>query len=92
MFKLFTKESQFHWNDECQAAFDKLKENISSAPILGGPDWNFRFHISTDSFDSAIGEVLGQKEDPVTHAIYIFSKNLTPVELNYTVTQKNSLL
>lgn len=26
LFKLFTKESEFHWRDEFQAAFDTLKE------------------------------------------------------------------
>ena len=78
LFKLLTKESEFHWNDECQAAFDKLKENISSTPVLSGPDWIFPFLISIDGSHSAIRVVLGQKEDLVTHAIYFVSKKFTP--------------
>jgi len=70
LFKLLTKESEFHWNDECQVAFDTLKEKLSSALVLRGPDWKLPFHISTDAFDPSIGVVLGQKEDPVTHVIY----------------------
>jgi len=92
LFKLLTKESKFHWNDECQVAFDKFKEKLSTAPVLRGPDWKFPFHISIDASDSAIGTVLGQKEDPVTHAIYFISKNLTPTELNYVVTEKEFLV
>ena len=88
LFKLLTKESEFHQNDECQAAFDKLKENFSSAPIVRGLDWNFTFHISIDASNSSREVVLGQKEDPVTHDIYFISKNLTLAELNYTVTKK----
>ena len=56
-------------------------------PILRGPDWSLPFHISTDASDTAIGGVLGQKgQEP--YAIYFISKNLTPAELDYTVTNK----
>ena len=91
MFKLLSKEFEFHCNDECQVVFDTLKEKISSAPVLRGPNWKFPFHISTYAYDSAIGVVLGQKENIITHAIYFVSKNLTHVELNYTVTMKEFL-
>jgi hypothetical protein len=49
------------------------------------------FHISTYASDTAIGASLGQKENVMTYAIYFISKNLTPVELNYTVTEKKML-
>ena len=58
-------------------------------PILRGPDWTLPFHISTDASDTAIGGVLGQKEGQSPYAIYFISKNLSPAELNYTVTKKN---
>ena len=35
-----------------------------------------------------IGGVLGQKEGQEPYAIYFISKNLTPAELSYTVTEK----
>lgn len=35
---------------------------------------------------------MGQKEDHVAHAIYYVSKNLTPAELNYIVTEKDFLV
>jgi len=78
--------------NECQATFDTLKETLSSVPIFRGPDWKLPFHISIDASDSAIGVVLGQKEDPVTYVIYYVSKNLTPVELNYMVTEKEFIV
>jgi hypothetical protein len=34
---------------------------------------------------------LGQEEDHLPYAIYFISKNMTPVELNYTVTEKEFL-
>ena len=40
----------------------------------------------------AIGGVLGQKESQSPYAIYFIIKNLTPAELNYTVTEKEFLV
>ena len=69
------------WNPE---------KKISEAPILRGPNWKLPFHISTDASDIALGAVLGQK-DLIPYAIYYTSKNLTPSELNYIVTEKEFL-
>ena len=37
------KHSVFEWTDSCQQAFDKLKEALSSPPILTFPDLNKEF-------------------------------------------------
>ena len=58
---------------------------------MRGPNWKLPFHISTDASDTALGAVLGQK-DLVPYAIYYTSKNLTPTELNYTMTEKDFLV
>jgi hypothetical protein len=46
LFKLLAKYVQFYWNDDCQTAFENLKEKLSTTPILRGPNWTFPFHIS----------------------------------------------
>ena len=61
------------------------------APILGGPDWSLPFQISIDASDTVIGGVLDQKEGQEPYAIYFISKNMTPTELNYTITEKEFL-
>ena len=76
------------WSEACKAAFDKLKEKLSTAPILRGPNWTLPFHISSDASDIAIGAVLGHQDGQVPYAIYYVSKNLPPAEINYTVTEK----
>ena len=45
-----------------------------------------------DASDSSLGAVLGQKENQVHYAIYFISKNLTLVELNYIVMEKEFLV
>lgn len=58
---------------------------------MRGPNWKLPFQISTDASDTALGAILGQK-DLIPYAIYYTSKNLTPTELNYTVTEKEFLV
>lgn len=74
--------------DDYEIAFNKLKHQLSTAPILRGPDWALPFHISYDALDTAIGAVLGEEESNLPYAIYFISKNMTPAELNYTVIEK----
>jgi hypothetical protein len=61
MFGLLIKDIYFVWTEHCQTAFEALKDNLSVAPILRGPNWTLPFHISTDASDIAIGGVLGKK-------------------------------
>jgi hypothetical protein len=91
MFGLLIKDVDFLWTEQCQTAFETLKAKLSMAPVLRGPNWALPFHISTDASDTAIGGVLGKKEDQQSYAIYFVSKNLSPAELNYTVTEKEFL-
>ena len=62
LFSLLMKDVQFVWNEACQTMFVKLKEKLSIAPILRGPNWTLPFHISSDASDIAIGAVLGQQD------------------------------
>ena len=91
MFKLLIKDVNFYWDASFQIAFDTLKENLFVALVLRGPNWSLPFHISTDASDTTLGAVLGQKDSQITYAIYFISKNLTPIEHNYTVIEKEFL-
>lgn len=62
MFKLLTNYARFVWDSQCQAAFEILKEELFTTPVLQGPNWSLPFHISTNASDTALGAVLGQKE------------------------------
>jgi hypothetical protein len=63
MFGLLIKDVDFVWTEQCQTSFETLKTKLSVAPIPRGPNWNIPFHISIDASDTAIGGVLGHKED-----------------------------
>jgi hypothetical protein len=58
---LLTKENVFEGTEQCEEAFVKLKNLLTSAPIIQPPDWSLPFEIMCDASDYAIGAVLGQK-------------------------------
>ena len=88
---LLMRNNEFKWTDVCQKEFDELKHQLSTTPILRGPDWALPFHISSDALDTAIGVLLGQEENRLPYDIYFISKNMTPAELNYIVTENEFL-
>jgi hypothetical protein len=91
LFVLLMKNTEFKWTNLCQEEFDTLKHQLSTNPILRGPDWTLPFHISSNASDTAIVVVLGQEENHLPYAIYFISKNMSPAELNYIVTEKEFL-
>jgi hypothetical protein len=91
MFTLLSKDVDYCWTLNCQQDFETIKEKLSTAPVLQGPNWALPFHIHTDASDKSVGAVLGQDEDNKPYAIYFISKNLVGAELNYIVTEKELL-
>jgi hypothetical protein len=58
---LLKKNENWHWTDQCQAAFDKLKVAVASEPVLHLPNFELPFEVHTDASDKAIGGVLVQE-------------------------------
>jgi hypothetical protein len=58
--KLLKKSKAFKWQPECDQAFDTLKENLSTAPILVYPNWKVGFHVDIDALGIALGAILMQ--------------------------------
>ncbi|XP_071906082.1 uncharacterized protein [Coffea arabica] len=81
----------FEFDVECERAFDKLKELLTSPPIIQLPNWNLPFEIICDASDHAVGVVLGQKVGKAAHAIYYSSRALNETQLNNSTTE-NELL
>ena len=82
LFDLTRNDSKWRWEADEQSAFDKLKRNVTSAPVLISPDTTKPFRIEADSSDFATGAVLSQvsSEDDKWHLVAFFSKSLSLVE------------
>jgi hypothetical protein len=62
------------WTEQAQAAFDSLKYAMSSAPVLGLPNFAEPFIIETDASGSGMGAVLIQGNHPICY----YSKQFCP--------------
>ncbi|GJX25035.1 reverse transcriptase domain-containing protein [Tanacetum coccineum] len=51
--KLLEKDTPFEFDDECQKAFELLKEKLICAPVIVSPNWNLPFELMCDASDFA---------------------------------------
>ncbi|GKE02297.1 reverse transcriptase domain-containing protein, partial [Tanacetum coccineum] len=86
--KLLEKDTPFEFDDECQKAFELLKEKLTCAPVIVSPNWNLPFELMCDASGFAVEAVLGQKDGKNFHPIYFASKTLNPAQQKYTVIEK----
>ena len=57
------KYARFEWSEECQLAFKKLKEALTTSLILPMPADDGRYILDTDASETSIGAVLPQVQD-----------------------------
>jgi hypothetical protein len=53
------KKDAFMWNHVADTSFNKLKQAITSAPVLRLPDFSQPFTLETDASGTGVGAVLG---------------------------------
>nr|GFA46612.1 retrotransposon protein, putative, Ty3-gypsy subclass [Tanacetum cinerariifolium] len=83
MTKLTQRKVKFEWGDKKEAAFQLLKQKLSSAPILALPEGSKDFIVYCDALNKGLGTVLMQREKRekvISHA----SRQLKIHEKNYT--------
>ncbi|XP_064595186.1 uncharacterized protein LOC135461855 [Liolophura sinensis] len=51
------------WDESCNKAFNELKKKISSAPILGHPDFTKPYILEVDASNLGLGAVLSLDQD-----------------------------
>ena len=72
---------KFVWASEHQKAFDALKLALTTAPVLGYPDFEREYIIKTDASLRGLGAVLSQVDHQgKTHIIAYTSQTLRPSE------------
>ncbi|GJR96595.1 putative nucleotidyltransferase, ribonuclease H [Tanacetum coccineum] len=92
MTKLLEKDSVFNFDEECNKAFETLKEKLTNTPIMVSPNWSLLFELMCDGSDFSVGAVLSQREEKHFRPIHFVSKTLNSVQQNYTVTEKELLV
>lgn len=70
---LTKKERTFQWTDKEEESFQKLKDALTTAPVLRVPDPSKPYMIKTDASDRAYGSVLMQENRPIAYLSAKFS-------------------
>ena len=74
----------FRWGPEQEDAFKKLKDLVTSAPVLAFANFNKPFILHTDASAESLGACLYQQQDDNTERPVAFaSRGLSPSERNY---------
>ena len=89
--KLLQKNEAFHWSEDAESAFNKLKESLCTAPLLQPPDMSKPFLITTDASGYAIGGILSQGKIGSDLPVAYTSRVLRGPELKYDVYEKEAL-
>ena len=75
-----------------EKAFQTLKRQLMSAPVLAFPDFSKDFVLETDACGVGLGAILSQEgDDHLLHPIAYGSRVLTPAERNYAVSELETL-
>ena len=60
----------FDWTKDCQTAFNRLKQSLTTAPALCYPTFDSSFVLETDASIKGIGAILSQvQKDGQRHPI-----------------------
>ncbi|KRZ17157.1 Transposon Tf2-9 polyprotein [Trichinella zimbabwensis] len=60
--RLLEGDTRWKWTEDCQAAFDAVKHQLTSAPIFAYPDFRRRFLVDVDASGDGLGAVLSQRD------------------------------
>src|SRR6266540_1493735 len=92
MTNLLAKEVPYVWGQEQQQAFERLKQIISSVPVLVYLDFNQPFILYTDASKEGLGAILTQEgQDKRIHPVIFISYKNNCHERNYSITDLEGL-
>uniref|UniRef100_A0A2N9FLX8 Uncharacterized protein n=1 Tax=Fagus sylvatica TaxID=28930 RepID=A0A2N9FLX8_FAGSY len=88
--KLLRKDVKIKWTEDCQRAFDKIKEYLLNPPILVPPTPGRPLILYLTVQEASMGCMLGQQDETgkKEQAIYYLSKKFTEPETRYLLVEK----
>ena len=89
---LLRKNIPWSWTDECTQACEKLKEMLTSAPILAHYNADAKTLVTCDASAVAIGAVLSQiQPDGQERPVAYLSRSLSQTERKYSAGEREAL-
>jgi len=86
------KNHRFEWTEDADLASNKLKDSLTSSPVLRTPNFSKQFILLCDASLHGIGCVLAQVDEEGTELpIAYMSEKLSKAQQNYSVTELECL-
>ena len=86
-YQLLRKWKGFQWDEECEKAFQDLKEYLTQAPMLTAPDPEEDLFMYLLVSNYVVNAVL-LRDQGVQHPVYYISKTLVNAETKYLPLKK----
>lgn len=93
IIELLRKNTKFNWTSKCQESFEKIKEILSSKPVVESID-ETETHplvIMSDASSTGLGGCLSILKDEILKPVAYFSRVLKTSEKNYSIYMKEFL-
>lgn len=84
-------QTTFKWTEECQLAFNKLKNYLLDPQVLAYPDLTKQFIVTTDASKTGYGAILSQIINNVERPISFMSKSFSKGEQNKSTIEQELL-
>ena len=91
LHELTRKDAVFHWDPDCQDAFDRLKTLLTTSPITDFPDFSLPFWLYTDVSTTGLGAILAQVREGKERIICCASRSLNAINVRSHRTLNNML-
>ncbi|XP_064472856.1 uncharacterized protein K02A2.6-like [Ornithodoros turicata] len=90
--RLLCNKATWLWSPECEHSFNKIKEVITTAPVLAHYSSYLPLQLASDASPYGVGAVLSHKfPDGTTRPIAYASRTLTKAEQGYSQLEREAL-
>ena len=92
MAEMLRKEVPFDWTEEVESSFQKIKDRVSSSPVLKPFKQDLPTVVTSDASERGAGAVLSQLHpDGSEHPVSYWSRSFTDTEQRYSVSEREAL-
>ena len=91
LYQCTERNQPFEWTEGAEHAFNRLKQALTEAPILGYPEPTGNYILDADASAFGIGAVLSQVQKGEEKVIAYFSRQLSRQERQYCATRRELL-
>ena len=90
--QLTKANAQFHWTEQHEAAFNKLKTALSNSPVLAHFSLTSPTRLVTDASPWAVGAILLQQQPDMSYRPIAYgSRSLSQTEMKYAQIEREAL-